>query len=60
LADYASVTERVSEKSERTELQYRHPWLFGTEWQGEAVVFRATKDEKGFVSDRRGDVHGPA
>lgn len=50
----ASVTERVSQKSERTELQYRHPWLFGTEWQGQAVVFRATEDEKGFVSDRRG------
>jgi outer membrane protein insertion porin family len=50
----ASVTERASEKGDRTELQYRHPWLFGTEWQGEVVLFRETKDEKGFISDRRG------
>jgi outer membrane protein insertion porin family len=50
----ASVTERWSQKGDRTELQYRHPWLFGTEWQGESVLFRETKDEKGFVSDRRG------
>jgi outer membrane protein insertion porin family len=50
----ASVTERASQKGDRTELQYRYPWLFGTEWNGEAVLFRETKDEKGFISDRRG------
>jgi outer membrane protein insertion porin family len=50
----ASVTQRASEKGNRTELQYREPWMFGTVWQGEATVFRETKDEKGFVSDRRG------
>jgi outer membrane protein assembly factor BamA len=50
----ASITERVSQKSERTELQYRQPWLFGTMFQGEAVVFRERKDEIGFKSDRRG------
>jgi outer membrane protein assembly factor BamA len=50
----ASVTERASEKGERTELQYREPWLFGSVWQGEATLFRETKDDKGFVSDRRG------
>lgn len=50
----ASLTERVSQKSERTELQYRQPWLFGTRLQGEAVVFRERKDEIGFKSDRRG------
>ena len=50
----ASVTQRASEKGNRTELQYRQPWLFGTEWQGQAVLFREHKDEKGFISDRRG------
>ena len=42
----ASVTQRASEKGNRTELQYRHPWLFGTEWQGQAVLFREHKDER--------------
>jgi len=50
----ASVTQRASEKGNRTELQYREPWLFGTVWQGEAAIFREHKDEKGFISDRRG------
>jgi outer membrane protein insertion porin family len=50
----ASITERVSQRSERTELQYRQPWLFGTPWQGEAAIFRERKDEIGFKSDRRG------
>ncbi|HET6898038.1 MAG TPA: outer membrane protein assembly factor BamA, partial [Vicinamibacteria bacterium] len=50
----ASITERVSEKSERTEVQYRQPWLFGTPWQGEAAIFRERKHEIGFDSDSRG------
>jgi len=50
----ASITERVSQRSERTEVQYRQPWLFGTPWSGEAAIFRERKDEIGFKSDRRG------
>ncbi|HSE93654.1 MAG TPA: POTRA domain-containing protein [Methylomirabilota bacterium] len=50
----ASLSERVSERSERTELQYREPWILGSAWQGEAVAFRERKDEIGFVTDRAG------
>jgi outer membrane protein insertion porin family len=50
----ASITQRASERGYRSELQYRHPWLFGTAWQGEAVLFREQKDEIGFTSERLG------
>ncbi|HEY7366033.1 MAG TPA: POTRA domain-containing protein [Methylomirabilota bacterium] len=46
--------ERVSERGDRTELYYREPWIFGTDWAGEAVAFRERKEEIGFVSDRLG------
>ena len=48
------LRERVSQKGDRTELAYREPWIFGTEWQGEWVAFRERKDEIGYVSDRLG------
>ena len=50
----ASVRQRVSEKGYRTELNYREPWIFGSEWQGEAVAFRERKQELGFISDSLG------
>jgi outer membrane protein assembly complex protein YaeT len=46
-----ALRERVSQKGDRTELQYREPWIFGTEWQAEAVGFRERKQEIGFVSE---------
>ena len=49
-----ALRERVSQKGDRTELEYREPWIFGTEWQAEAIAFRERKDEIGFVSDRLG------
>jgi outer membrane protein insertion porin family len=50
----AGIRERVSQKGDRTDLEYREPWLFGSVWQGEAVAFRERKEEIGFVSDRLG------
>jgi len=49
-----ALRERVSQKGDRTELEYREPWIFGTEWQGEAVGFRERKQEVGFKTDRTG------
>src|SRR5262245_5726786 len=49
-----ALRERVSQKGYRTELQYREPWVFGTEWQGEAVGFQERKQEIGYISDRLG------
>ncbi len=50
----ASLSERVSERGDRTEIQYREPWILGSVWQGEAVAFRERKEEIGYVSSRRG------
>lgn len=50
----ASFTQRASERGYRSELQYRRPWLFGTPWQGEAVLFRESKEEIGFTTERLG------
>jgi outer membrane protein insertion porin family len=50
----ASIRQRVSQKGYRTELNYREPWVFGSEWQGEAVAFRERKQEIGFISDSLG------
>jgi outer membrane protein insertion porin family len=50
----ASLTERVSERGDRTELQYREPWIFGTLWQGEATAFRERREEIGYVTERLG------
>ena len=50
----AGIRERVSELGDRTDIEYREPWIFGTLWQGEAVGFRETKEEIGFVSGRLG------
>jgi outer membrane protein insertion porin family len=49
-----ALRERVSQKGDRTELQYREPWIFGTEWQGEAVGFRERKQEVGYKTERTG------
>jgi outer membrane protein insertion porin family len=50
----ASLTQRASEKGYRSEFQYRHPWLFGTPWQSETVLFRERKEEIGFTTERLG------
>jgi outer membrane protein insertion porin family len=50
----AGISERVSQKGERTELSYREPWLLGTVWQGEAVGFYERKEEIGFTTERTG------
>ena len=50
----ASVRQRISEKGERSELNYREPWIFGLNWQGEGVVFRERKEEIGYTTDRIG------
>src|SRR5262245_58560013 len=49
-----SVRQRVSEKGERSELNYREPWILGTKWQGEGVIFRERKEEIGFTTDQIG------
>ena len=49
-----SIRERASEKGYRTELDYREPWVFGSSWNGEAVLFQERKQELGFISDRLG------
>jgi outer membrane protein insertion porin family len=49
-----ALRERVSQKGNRTELQYREPWIFGTEWQAEAVGFWQSTQEIGYVSDGLG------
>jgi outer membrane protein insertion porin family len=50
----AGISQRVSEKGERTELAYREPWIFGTVWHGEALGFHERKEEIGFTSERTG------
>ena len=50
----AGISQRVSEKGNRTELAYREPWIFGTVWQGEALGFYERKEEIGFTTDRTG------
>ena len=49
-----SLRGRVSQKGGRTELEYREPWIFGTDWQGEAAAFLERKEEIGYISDRQG------
>jgi outer membrane protein insertion porin family len=49
-----ALRERVSQKGYRTELEYREPWIFGSEWRGEAIGFGERKDEIGYVSERMG------
>jgi outer membrane protein insertion porin family len=49
-----AVRERVSQKGDRTELEYREPWILGLDWHGEAIGFREWKQEIGYVSDRLG------
>jgi outer membrane protein insertion porin family len=49
-----SLTERISERGDRTELQYREPWILDSVWQGEAVAFRERKQEIGYVTERLG------
>jgi len=50
----ASVRQRISEKGERSEFNYREPWIFGSNWQGEGTIFRERKEEIGFNSDQLG------
>ncbi len=50
----AGVRERVSERGDRTEIEYREPWVLGTAWQGEAVAFRERREEIGFTTERLG------
>ena len=50
----ASIRQRASQKGYRTEVNYREPWVFDSEWQGEAVAFRERKQEIGFISDSIG------
>jgi len=50
----ASIRQRISERGDRSELDYREPWVFGSNWQGEAIVFRERKQELGYLSDRLG------
>jgi outer membrane protein insertion porin family len=50
----AGISQRVSEKGERTELAYREPWIFGTVWQGEVLGFHERKEEIGFTTERTG------
>jgi outer membrane protein insertion porin family len=49
-----SLRERVSQKGDRTELEYREPWILGLDWHGEAVGFRERKLEEGYISDSLG------
>ena len=49
-----ALRERVSQKGDRTELEYREPWIFGTEFQGEAIAFYERKLEIGYTSQRMG------
>jgi outer membrane protein assembly factor BamA len=50
----AGISQRVSERGERTELSYREPWIFGSVWQGEALGFHERKEEIGFTTERTG------
>jgi outer membrane protein insertion porin family len=50
----ASIRQRISQKGDRSELNYREPWVFGSLWQGEAIGFRERKQEIGYISDRLG------
>jgi outer membrane protein insertion porin family len=50
----AGISQRVSERGERTELAYREPWIFGSVWQGEALGFHERKEEIGFTTERTG------
>ncbi len=49
-----SVRERVSQKGDRSELNYREPWILGSPWRGEGTVFRERKDEIGYTTDQIG------
>ena len=50
----ASVRQRISEKGTRSELNYREPWVFGSSWMGEALLFRDRTQEIGYISDSFG------
>jgi len=50
----ASIRERVSQKGYRTEFDYREPWVFGSNWNGEVTGFQEQKQELGYISDRLG------
>jgi outer membrane protein insertion porin family len=50
----ASIRQRVSEKGYRSEADYREPWIFGSDWQGEANAFLEQKQEIGYLSNRLG------
>jgi len=50
----ASIRERASQKGYRSEFNYREPWVFGSSWSAEVVVFQERKQELGFISERLG------
>ncbi|MGH7302825.1 MAG: POTRA domain-containing protein, partial [Candidatus Rokuibacteriota bacterium] len=50
----ASVRQRLSQKGSRSEVNYREPWIFGSSWMGEALLFRERTQEIGYVSDSIG------
>jgi outer membrane protein insertion porin family len=45
---------RLSERSDRADILYREPWLFGTRWVGDADLFRERRDEIGYDLERLG------
>jgi outer membrane protein insertion porin family len=49
-----SIRERVSQKGYRSEANYREPWIFGSEWQGEAIAFQEQKQELGYLRNSFG------
>ena len=50
----ASIRQRISEKGYRTELDYREPWILGSDWQGEAIAFLEQKQELGYLRNSLG------
>jgi len=50
----ASIRQRISEKGYRTELDYREPWVLGSDWQGEAIAFLEQKQELGYLRNSLG------
>ncbi len=50
----ASVRQRISQKGSRSEVNYREPWVFGSSWMGEALLFRDRTQEIGYISDSFG------
>jgi outer membrane protein insertion porin family len=49
-----ALRQRISQRGDRTDLLYGVPWLFGTRWRANAVLFRERFEQIGYDEERYG------